>query len=109
MEIALKVYDHFKEKGIDLTIINPIFLTGLDQSLLESLKKDHQYVITLEDSQIDGGYGEKIARFYSMSDVKVSVHGIEKKFIDGFNTDQELIKNKLDTNSIINEINHIIK
>lgn len=39
MEIALKVYDHFKEKGIDLTIINPIFLTGLDQSLLESLKK----------------------------------------------------------------------
>lgn len=39
MEIALKVYDHFKEKGIDLTIINPIFLTGLDQSLLKSLKK----------------------------------------------------------------------
>lgn len=109
MEIALKVYDHFKEKGIDLTIINPIFLTGLDQSLLESLKKDHQYVITLEDSQIDGGYGEKIARFYSMSDVKVSVHGIEKKFIDGYNIEQELIKNKLDTNSIINEINHIIK
>lgn len=44
-----------------------------------------------------------------MSDVKVSVHGIEKKFIDGFNTEQELIENKLDTNSIINEINHIIK
>lgn len=44
-----------------------------------------------------------------MSDIKVSVHGIEKKFIDGFNTEQELIKNKLDTDSIINKINHIIK
>ena len=34
----------------------------MDTDLLESLKADHDVVITLEDGVLDGGFGEKIAR-----------------------------------------------
>ena len=66
------VADLMKEKaGIDATVINPYYITGLDEEMLEDLKKDHSVVITLEDGILDGGFGEKIARFYGDSNMKV--------------------------------------
>lgn len=50
--------------------------------MLESLKADHKTVITLEDGVLEGGFGEKIARFYGDSDVKTLCFGLEKKFYD---------------------------
>ena len=52
------------KKGIHATVINPTYITGLDTDFLESLKKDHRLVVTMEDGVLDGGFGEKIARFY---------------------------------------------
>lgn len=49
-----------KENNIEATLINPKYITGIDEELLESLKKDHKLVITLEDGILDGGFGEKI-------------------------------------------------
>lgn len=68
--------------GIDGTLINPLFLTGLDKELLEALKKEHKVVVTLEDGVIDGGFGEKISRFYGNSDIKVLNFGAQKEFTD---------------------------
>ncbi len=69
-----------KEKaGIDATVINPYYITGLDEEMLEDLKKDHSVVITLEDGILDGGFGEKIARFYGDSTMKVLNFRIEKR------------------------------
>lgn len=73
-----------KEHGIDATIVNPRFLSGLDTGLLESLKADHQLIVTLEDGVLDGGYGEKIARYYGDSDMKVICHGVKKQFLDRY-------------------------
>ncbi len=67
---------------IDATLINPRFITGLDIQLLESLKTNHQLVVTLEDGELDGGFGEKIARFYGGSDMKVLSYGSFKEFTD---------------------------
>lgn len=50
------------QTGIDATVINPRFITGLDEKLLRELTADHDVVVTLEDGQLDGGFGEKIAR-----------------------------------------------
>ena len=48
-----------KEKtGVQSTLINPYYITGVDTDLLESLKADHDVVITLEDGVLDGGFGE---------------------------------------------------
>ena len=83
MGLAREVRQEIKDKlGIDSTLINPLFLTGVDEELLEELKKDHSLVITLENGVIDGGFGEKIARFYSNSDMKVLIYGAKKEFTD---------------------------
>ena len=68
--------------GINATLINPKFITGIDEKLLESLKDSHKLVITLEDGILDGGFGEKIARFYGNSDIKVLNFGGLKEFTD---------------------------
>lgn len=68
--------------GIDATVINPRFVSGIDTEMLEDLKDNHNIVITLEDGQLDGGFGEKIARFYGNSDMKVLNFGGKKEFTD---------------------------
>lgn len=56
-----------ENSGIKPTLINPRYITGIDEEMLENLKKEHDIVITLEDGILDGGFGEKIARFYGNS------------------------------------------
>jgi 1-deoxy-D-xylulose-5-phosphate synthase len=80
-----------KARGIEATLINPRFLSGVDTELLEALKADHQLAMTLEDGVLDGGFGEKIARFYGNSDMKVKCFGLEKKFMDRYDC-AELMK-----------------
>ena len=78
-----KVKQLLKEKtNIDATLINPRYITGIDSQLLEQLKTNHEIVITLEDGVLDGGFGEKITRFYGISKMKVLNFGAEKDFID---------------------------
>lgn len=71
-----------KELGINATLINPRFMTGIDEELLKNLKANHDVVITLEDGELDGGFGEKITRFYGNSDMKVLNYGAKKEFTD---------------------------
>ncbi len=81
--LAKGVKQELKEKlNIDATLINPRFMTGVDEELLESLKRDHDIVITLEDGVLDGGFGEKITRFYGNSNMKVLNFGGKKEFTD---------------------------
>lgn len=71
-----------KELNINATLINPKFITGIDEELLDELKANHKVVITLEDGILNGGFGEKIARFYGNSDMKVLNFGGYKEFTD---------------------------
>ena len=81
--LAEKVKQELKAKhGINATLINPKFLTGIDEELLEALKQNHKVVVTLEDGMLDGGFGEKVTRFYGNSDMKVLNFGGKKEFTD---------------------------
>ena len=56
-QIGEEVAKEVKEKlGFTPTLINPKYVTGLDNELLEDLKKNHKLVITLEDGILDGGF-----------------------------------------------------
>jgi len=90
--------------NIDATLINPCFITGLDKNMLESLKSDHKLVITLEDGVIDGGFGEKITRFYGNSDMKVLNYGAKKEFTDRVPLDELYERYRLKENLIIDDI-----
>ena len=83
-----------KEKtGLEITVINPRFLTGLDEKLLTKLKENHELVITLEDGELIGGYGQTIASFYGDINIKVKNYGISKAFHTDFKADELLAEN----------------
>lgn len=81
--LALQTAEMLEKKGIHATVINPYYITGLDKGLLEKLKADHDTVVTLEDGILNGGFGEKIARFYGSSDMKVYNYGLKKNSLTG--------------------------
>ena len=93
-----------KVTGTDATVINPYYITGIDAELLEELKKDHDVVITLEDGILDGGFGEKIARFYGDSDMKVLNFGLKKEFLDRYDVAEVLKENHLTKEQITEDI-----
>ena len=90
--------------GVQPTIINPYYITGLDEALLEELKREHEVVITLEDGILDGGFGEKIARFYGASAVRTLNYGLKKEFLDRYDVDEVLRENHLTAEQIAADV-----
>lgn len=84
-----------KAKNIEASLINPRFLSGIDIELMESLKDDHRIVVTLEDGALSGGFGEKIARYFGNSDMRVLCYGARKEFVDRYNFADFLTSNRL--------------
>lgn len=102
--LALQTAEMLEKKGIHATVINPYYITGLDKGLLEKLKADHDTVVTLEDGILNGGFGEKIARFYGSSDMKVYNYGLKKEFLDRYDVNEILKENHLTAEQIVNDV-----
>ncbi len=103
--LGQSVAKELEEKtGTKATVINPYYITGIDQDMLEDLKKDHDIVITLEDGILDGGFGEKIARFYGDSEMKVLNYGLKKEFLDRYDAAEVLKDNRLTKEQITEDI-----
>ncbi len=76
-------------EGIKATVINPIFLSGLDTALLDRLKENHRLILTLEDGILDGGFGQKIAAYYGMdTQIRVRNYGLSKEFHDRYSASE---------------------
>ncbi len=102
--LVLQTAEMLEKKGIHATVINPYYITGLDEGLLEKLKADHDTVVTLEDGILNGGFGEKIARFYGSSDMKVYNYGLKKEFLDRYDVNEVLKENHLTAEQIVNDV-----
>ena len=109
-KLGQEVKKHLKETtGIDATLINPRFITGLDKNMLNSLVEDHEVVITLEDGLLNGGFGEKIARFYGDKDVKVLNFGATKEFTDSVPVEELYTRYHLTKELIVDDIKSALK
>ena len=97
------------QNGIDATLVNPRYLSGLDEQLFEELKADHSLVATIEDGCLDGGYGETVARFYGPSSVRVLNFGVRKMLYDRYDVDQLLTDNHLQDQQIAEDIMQALK
>lgn len=105
-----KVKKLLKEKvDINATLINPLYITGIDKDLLENLKENHKVVITLEDGILNGGFGEKIASYYGNSDMKVLNFGAKKEFTDRISIEELYNRYKLNDTQIVDEILKVVK
>lgn len=98
-----------KRTGVKPTVIDPVYITGIDEQLLESLKASHKAVITLEDGILDGGFGEKIARFYGDSEIKVANLGLKKEFLDRYDANEVLKSNGLTPGQIADTAEKLMK
>lgn len=104
-QLGEKVRESLKERlGVEATLINPRFITGIDDELLEKIKLGHKLVVTLENGVLDGGFGEKITRFYSTSNIKVLNFGAKKEFTDRLSSEEIYIKNHLTKDQIVEDI-----
>lgn len=108
-ELGESVVAELKEQGIDATLINPRYITGVDEKLLNELAKNHQVVATLENGELDGGFGQKIASFYGASNVKVLNFGAKKEFTDRVPYDELIKRNHLTTEQITADILAVLK
>ena len=108
--LACRTAEYIEEKlGYKPTVINPRFLTGVDRELLESLKSTHKLVITLEDGELDGGFGEKVTRFYGDSDMNVLNYGAHKEFTDRTSMDELYNRYRLKKELIFEDVKSVLK
>ena len=108
-ELGESVVAELKEQGIDATLVNPRYITGVDEKLLNELAKNHQVVATLENGELDGGFGEKIASFYGASKVKVLNFGAKKEFTDRVPYAELMKRYHLTPEQIIADIMNVLK
>lgn len=98
-----------EEQGIRATLINPRYITGLDTPMLEALKTNHRVVVTLEDGMLDGGFGEKIARYYGSSDMRVLNYGVRKEFVDRYVLADLMQSNRLTDVQMAEDIREVLR
>lgn len=107
--LGKSVVDALVNERFSPTLINPLFINELDYDTLEALKEKHSLVLTLEDGVLDGGFGEKIARFFGDSDIKVKCYGFKKEFPIKYTLDGILKENRLTVPQIVEDVENIFK
>ncbi len=109
LKMALDVAEEVEKKtGKKITVINPRFVSGLDEQLLHKLMEDHKTIITIEDGELWGGYGQTIASFYGDKEMKVINHGISKKFHTDFAAEELLAEHGMSVTKLVEEVeNHL--
>lgn len=94
--------------GFQPTLINPRYVSGIDVDTLKKLEEHHSIVITLEDSILDGGYGQKIASFYGNREMKVLNYGLKKEYFDGYNAKKLLEEFGIESSTIVKMLKNVI-
>ena len=109
LNMAKKVAEEIeKATGKSITVINPRFVSGIDDNLLTSLISNHKAVITIEDGEVMGGYGQNIASFYGNTSMKVINHGISRKFHTDYNPDQLLADHGMSVEKLVAEVKDLL-
>ena len=98
--IGQKIVENLKSEGINATLINPRYISGLDEELLNKLAKNHKIVVTLEDGMLEGGFGQKIASYLGDKNILVKNYGIAKSFPDRYDPKELLKENGIDEKNI---------
>lgn len=81
---ALEVKKNLKLKGFNPTVINARFIKPMDEELLKRVLKTHEFIITMEDGVLNGGFGSAIAEYILDNGFsnKLLRFGIPDRFIE---------------------------
>nr|WP_148205408.1 1-deoxy-D-xylulose-5-phosphate synthase [Sulfurihydrogenibium azorense] len=81
---ALEVKKNLKLKGFNPTVINARFIKPMDEELLKRVLKTHEFIITMEDGVLNGGFGSAVAEYILDNGFsnKLLRFGIPDRFIE---------------------------
>ncbi len=111
VERALRVREKLSSFGIKSSVINGYFIKPLDEKLLESLGEEKEYIFTIEDNVINGGFGSNILNYLNKINKKVNIVniGYEDKFIPHGDTKTLYKVNNMDVDGIVQTILTTVK
>ena len=119
MPLAAKVTSTLAEDdethaAITATLVDALQYSTMDAELLTMLADGHRLVVTLEDGQLEGGWGEKVTAFYANSNnakashVRVLNFGASKEFTDRVPLDELNERYGLTAATIVSRIHGIL-
>ena len=97
-----------KIRGVNPTLINAHYLSNVDKNLLQDLTLKHQIIITIEDGVLDGGFGEKVARFYGDKEMYVLCYGADKAFTNRVPLSELLQSYRLTPEQMIDDVMKLV-
>ncbi|KXB62295.1 1-deoxy-D-xylulose-5-phosphate synthase [Olsenella sp. DNF00959] len=97
--------DLLAEHGVEATLVNPLFASGLDEGALDKIARTHELVVTLEDGSVDGGFGQRVAgRLAADPSTRVLVRGFAKAFYDRYDADELLREARLTPEQVCEDV-----
>lgn len=100
--------------AITATLVDALQYSAMDAELLTMLVDGHRLVVTLEDGQLEGGWGEKVTAFYANSSnakashVRVLNFGASKEFTDRVPLDELNERYGLTAETIVSRIRGVL-
>lgn len=70
VETAAAVCADLEKQGYHPSLINARFVKPVDETVLQELAEEHRLIVTMEEGVITGGYGQAVAAWYEMHDIR---------------------------------------
>ncbi len=86
--IAKEAAEALEADGVSASLVNPRVANGLDDAFVAELARTHKAIVTVEDGQLEGGFGEKVARQAGPHQVRVRCLGIPRGYYDRYDADE---------------------
>jgi 1-deoxy-D-xylulose-5-phosphate synthase len=91
VENALLAAEALAGEGIELEVWDARFCKPLDQGAVADIGRRHQWVATVEDHQLAGGFGSAVAEMLADLGLRpvISRHGYDDRFVEHASTREE--------------------
>ena len=106
VQTAVQVREKLLDKGINATVVNARFVCPLDTECLDRLSRDHQWIVTMEENVLKGGFGEACGDYLlaKHEDVRLIHVGVSDVYVEHGGVDQLKKTLHMDADSIVERI-----
>lgn len=103
VKTAEQVWKMLREQGKEVTFVNMRFAKPLDKELLDDLAQDHRLMITMEENNQSGGFGEQVAAYLNSkyTQIKVRILAVQDRFVEHGNVEKWKKELGLDAQSVL--------
>ncbi|MCF6434690.1 transketolase C-terminal domain-containing protein [Pseudoalteromonas sp. MMG022] len=107
MPVAQQLHQELLQHGIEAELVSFHTVKPLDSTYLSNAASRFEHLITLEEHNVNGGFGSAVLEYYNEQCMAVNLHrfGIPDRFIDQVSSQHTArIKAGLDIDTIVNTL-----